>query len=438
MAKHSLLVGGSSAERILNCAGSLKAVQALPTQVTADKNEFADYGTAMHAVMERVLSRCDAEDLLDLTGSVNSDLPAPAHMIAIARKLIGEVFYDRVLTQEHIDESIEPAIYGLHEIANRCGGGCRVAARETRVKFPSVAGAFGTADLLLTNATHTILVDFKFGQGVPVKATYETDDGGEIINAQLMFYLAGAMRAKPSLFRKKRLVVAILQPRVEVDAVTMTEVKRIEVRHFIEDVERAVVAALQPNPPLKKGNWCRWCPAKTTCPEWTGPMQELIQMMGTKIPAKVPDREITPYALFLARAKLLAEMAVMFKKEIDDQLLLYLDAGGEVPGWHLKMKSKQRKWVDPFTVAGALKKLGFERGEIFQPAELVTFKSADATAKRLGVRIPDELRVAPPSTEVTLASDDDPAPIVNRQLVVEQFAAALEDIRKREKSHENK
>ena len=114
----------------------------------------------------------------------------------------------------------------------------------------------------------------------------------------------------------------------------------------------------------------------------------------------------------------------MFKKEVDDQLHSFLEDGGKVPGWRLKAKAKQRQWVDEDTVDLELRRLGFEDDEIWR-SELVTFKAADATAKRRGVKIPDELRVAPPTNETTVAPTDDPAPVIERGDVVEAFRESL-------------
>ena len=55
----------------------------------------------------------------------------------------------------------------------------------------------------------------------------------------------------------------------------------------------------------------------------------------------------------------------------------------------------------------------------------MTFAKAEATAKRLGVKIPDHLRVAPATNETTVTRSDDPAPAVNRTLAIDQFRAAL-------------
>jgi len=100
----------------------------------------------------------------------------------------------------------------------------------------------------------------------------------------------------------------------------------------------------------------------------------------------------------------------------------YLEAGGSIPGWRLKMKAKNRQWVDRDVVQDKLLSLGFDYEDIFED-KLRTFQQVEATAKKLGVKIPDELRVAPPSTETTLATTDDPAPVIDR---VEAAAAVRE------------
>jgi hypothetical protein len=225
------------------------------------------------------------------------------------------------------------------------------------------------------------------------------------------------------------LVGAIIQPRGE-PKFSSTTVTFKEIRYFREDIAKAIVQALAPNPIRQKGEHCRFAPCKVTCPLWTGPLLDLTAIIpapgmhafGQPTSADHPDA--AAYGEYLSRAKVLVDMAAMFKKEIDEQMHSFLEAGGSIPGWRLKAKAKQRQWIDEQVVKKALKKLGFNEQEIWQK-KLVTFQSADATARRRGVTIPDELRVAPPTTETTIATIDDPAPIVNRPQAVEQFRASL-------------
>jgi hypothetical protein len=376
------------------------------------ESDYAREGTAMHSVMDTLMRQWQL-------GSPFIDLHYQAD------KLIGEVFDDIELTANHVETMILPALDQLEELMTQYAspGAFTVQGVERRVRFPGIPGAYGTCDLILCSNTDTLLVDWKFGQGVGVSAIYAFPDG-EIVNPQLLFYAAAAFNTAPKLFTRRRIIVAIVQPRLA-DPVSSTVVLRGELKQFREDLERAVVQATGRNAPLRKGEWCRFCPAKITCPKWTGPVLDLSAI--TQVPRQVNDtvpREPTAYGKYLANAKALVDMLAQFKAEIDGQLHAFLEEGGVVPGWRLKLKAKQRQWVDEDTVHEKLRELGFDTTEIFA-TKLRTFQQTDATAKKLGVKVPDELRVAPPTTETTIATTDDPAPVVERSIVLDQFRASL-------------
>lgn len=414
MTAHSSVVGGSTAGRLLNCPGSFQATLALPPSVGVP-SEYAEEGTFAHAVMAQLMERRQADESLPLITAVTG--------------WVGDEFYDRKLTSNHLESMIVPALYALAELERFYGGGFSVAAVERSVAFPGVPGAFGTVDLILRSKTHVLHIDWKFGSGTPVAATYDTPVG-ELVNPQLMFYLTAARASIRNIYQqsgfhgpRSKLVVAIIQPRGDV-ALSHTMVTYKEIRYFREDVERAVIAALAPNPVRSKGEHCRYAPCKVACPLWTGPLLDLSVL--EPVPPPVNSREPSPtaYAEYLAKAKVLLDLAAMLKQEVDAQMHSYLEAGGQIPGWRLKAKVKQRQWVDEAVVKKALKKLGFDDQDIWQK-KLQTFASVDATAKRLGVKIPDDLRVAPVTNETTIATIDDPAPVVNRAAAIEQFRASL-------------
>ena len=70
---------------------------------------------------------------------------------------------------------------------------------ERRVVFPTIAGAFGTCDLIVRIGDTIHVIDFKFGAGVLVRAIYPDGDD-DIINAQLLFYTAAARHSLPAFF----------------------------------------------------------------------------------------------------------------------------------------------------------------------------------------------------------------------------------------------
>ena len=421
MSSHSSIVGGSSAGRLLQCPGSYRTTLALPPSAEVS-SPYAEEGTFAHAVMADIMTNRREEEKAGL-------LCSHARQMDFARALIGEHFHDRALQREHLDSMIEPALDALADLEALYGSGFAVVGVEERVRFPGVPGAFGTVDLLLRSPRHVLCVDWKFGQGVGIKAVYQ-EDAGDLVNPQLMFYATAAYHTLRRQFTGRKLAVAIIQPR-SATPLTHTPVQRRELNMFIEDMHAAVQAALGREPPIKKGESCRFAACKSICKLWTGPLLDL-SMLKPEPPREftvVPKMPPTAYGLYLAKAKALADAAALFKSTLDEQLHAYLSAGGVVPGWRLKDKKKQRKWIDTDVVATELTKLGFTEEEIWQE-KLQTFESTDATAKRRGVKIPDHLRLAPPSTETTIAPTDDPAPVVEPIVLIEQFAESLKQLRK--------
>jgi hypothetical protein len=340
---------------------------------------------------------------------------------------IGSTFADRKLTQDHIDEMIAPALGLLDELENECGyggGGFRVLGVEQRVKFPGIPGAFGTCDLILGNDTHILHVDWKFGSGVSVEAL-TVDGEGEKLNAQMMFYTAAAVDSLKALYKGKRqLVIAIIQPRGSIP-LTHTIVTKRDLKWFAEDLQGAVVKAIDRDPERARGDHCRFAPCKIDCPLWTGPLLDLADMkLIPRTDMIAIAKDVTPYAEYLSKAKALVDTLADYTKEVNEQLHAYLEDGGKVPGWKLKAKVKNRQWVDEDVVQSELSDLGFSLLEIYRK-ELVTFAAAEKTAKKLGVKIPDHLRVAPPTNETTVTTSDDPAPAVDRATAIEQFRASI-------------
>lgn len=421
---HSSVVGGSTAGRVLNCPGSVQALLALPPGVDVE-SEYAKEGTFAHEVMSNLFRFRMREEAAN---------HPPPDLYEAAKSMLGFEFIDRELEQSHLDELIYPALDQYCALEEAYLGDLRILAVEARVAFPGIAGAFGTADLILGNAQWTIVLDWKFGAGVGVAAVYKEEQPNglfsELVNPQLLFYTAAAVKTLPKLFTKRNLAVAIIQPRNETEPLSHTSISRQELRWFAEDLQKAVVVAMNHNAPRKKGEHCRWAACKMTCPLWTGPLLDLSALKPvtrTIDTVATSTAATTEYGDYLARAKALVDIMDMFKKEIDSQLHSFLEDGGHVPGWRLKHKVKQRQWVDERTVEKTLLDIGFEMSSVWQ-RKLVTFASADATAKRLGVKIPADLRVAPPSTETTIATVEDPAPVVERAIAAEAFRASLKQL----------
>lgn len=402
MSQHSSIVGGSTAHRVIACPGSVVANLTLPRSI-AISSEYAEEGTFYHEVTATLLNARRGDPGLDV--------------YAFSKQWLGRKFHDRNLTEHHLHEGVWPALDALAKLEHAWGGDFRIMAVEQRVQFPDLPGVFGTIDLILRNKRHVLHVDFKFGQGVPVAAKY--DDG--TLNAQLLFYTVAAQHSLGKLVYEPNdiNIIAIIQPRAEYQ-LDDTIAEAHDLAAFKASLLEAIIKALMPDAPRAKGEHCRWAACKLTCPLWSGP---LLDATAFKIsaPATIPEDK---YGEHLAKAKALVDAVSIFKTEVDNQLHTYLSNGGVVPGWRLKARNKMRQWIDERVVDKELRKLGFKPGEIWRK-KLLTFEAADALAKRKRKKIPDHLRVAPPTNETTIASVDDPAPVVQPALALEQFRASF-------------
>ena len=241
MASHSLIVGGSTAKRVINCPGSVALVAKMPPK---DSSTYADRGTLLHNAMATIL---------------DSDTVTPESMLWTTYK-------DETLTGELLSEKILPALAALDEIDPE---GVMEYAVETVVGFGAyLPGVFGSADLLGRLGSRAVVLDWKFGDGVAVSAEE---------NEQGLFYAAAAMRTPETAWvfeGAEEVEIVIVQP----PAVKrwVTTVKRV--KEFERALKRAVKASAMPDAAIVVGDHCRWCAAKPLCPKMTGAVDRAVKV----------------------------------------------------------------------------------------------------------------------------------------------------------------
>jgi len=366
--KHSTVVGGSTAKRVMNCPGSVALVAQAPVMPSST---YADKGTMLHTAISEYLL---GED-----------------------NVIGTTYEGHTLDQEMYDEKIQPALDLLDELDR---DGLMKMAVETRVGFGSyLPGAFGSCDLLGRLGDTAYVIDWKFGDGIAVSA----ED-----NEQLMYYAAAAMRTKESAWvfnGATKIVCAIIQPPV----LRQWETTPARIKQFERDLKRAVKVSALPDAKLNPGSHCRFCPAKPTCPAMTGAVDRALK---TKLDA-VDNDMLGAYA---ANAVLLQGWIDSINELVETKLR----AGAKVPGWKLVAKRGTRKWVDEDKAADALNGLGINpiHRAVVSPAQ-----AEKLLKKHMGYpNLPEGLTVSVSSGD-TLAEESDPRPAV--LLIGQQLTAAL-------------
>jgi Protein of unknown function (DUF2800) len=304
------------------------------------------------------------------------------------------------------------------------------------VVFPTIAGAFGTCDLIVRLGNTVYVIDFKFGSGVRVLALYPDGDE-DVINGQLLFYAAAARHSLLAFFAGvDTIVLTILQPQsIEPDAemVSAAAVAHAELDAFIALYRAACEEALTPAPRLERGAHCRFCLARPICPAHTGPLLDLAQLaVPTPLPATlVVERALNisrfhsgmkpalvyaapsvkqAYLQVLADGLNLVDAVKEISKALHDQAKQALDAGDAVPGYAVSAGRAVRSWKNETTAAPDLLKLGLRRDDVLIET----------------LRTPKQIEIRAKAGVSLVRAENARAPVAGRSELVRSFTAALE------------
>ena len=370
--KHSSVVGGSTAKRVINCPGSVKLVDLMPPKPSS---KYADEGTLCHNVMDMILSTGQTPD-----------------------SFAGMEYEGIKLTQDLLDRKIYPALALLDEIDPNKE---MEYATETRVGFGDfIPDVFGSTDLLGRIGKRAFVLDWKFGDGVAVEAEE---------NPQLMFYAAAAMRtpeAKWVFDGAEEIEMIIVQPPTVKRWVT----NKLRIQAFELELATAVKIAQMPDAPLKTGDHCRWCAAKPTCPKMTGAVDRALH-------AQLDAVNVDQISQYLSKADLL-EQWIADTRALAHQLL---EAGKPVPGYKLVAKRATRQWVDENSALVAMMNMGVDETELTETS-IISPAKAEKVLKKHKLSLP-EGEVVAVSTGSTLVAESDPRPAVLQ--IGQQLTAAL-------------
>ena len=372
LTKHSNVVGGSTAKRVIGCPGSVALCAKMPPKPSS---KYADEGTLLHNVMDLILTTNQTPE-----------------------SFAGMEYEGIKLTQELIDEKVYPALRALDDIDPNKE---MEYATETRVGFGDfLPGVFGSTDLLGRIGKRAFILDWKFGSGVPVPADN---------NPQLMFYAAAAMRTPEVQWvfdECDEIECIIVQPPSVKRWVTTT--KRI--KEFEQELAMAVKISQMPDAPLTAGEHCRWCAAKPTCPKITGAVDRALH-------TKIDSLDVVQISAYLKTADIL-EQWIADVRGLAHQIL---DAGKPVPGFKLVAKRAIRQWADDDQALVAMMNEGIPEDELLI-SKVVSPAQAEKVLKKHGKQLP-ATQVVAVSSGSTLAEESDPRPAVLQ--IGQQLTAAL-------------
>lgn len=383
---HSASVGGSSASRILGCPGSVDLLAKIPSEVLNESSSYADEGTGLHEIMAYLV-----ENDVD----INTLMTDPK---------VDELWEKYDLHLDRMYDAVVPAYRSflayLDTLYESDDDEVRIRV-ESKVEMPGIKGAFGTCDVLIRAPKKTVVWDWKFGQGVPVLASYKmamgeagnSDPNAEYGNDQLMFYARAAMESYPDYFghdvdENWEVELVICQPRILDEELSTFTTDPFDLMQFHADLIDAVEEAQSGKGQLKKGSYCRFAKCKTICPlHLNGPvamaevgeklgklkaMQQLTASTAETQPALAAAGH-NDYANALAAMLTLSEIVEPYIKEAYAQAHTFMEAGGQIPGHKLvPKKAGWDSWLDAKKTDQFLSRAGLAVDARRKPWEPIT------------------------------------------------------------------
>ena len=369
---HSLIVGGSTAKRVINCPGSVALVATMPQQ---EGSSYANEGSLLHEAIAIVLdTACAPEDM------------------------VGFEAHGLTLTQDLLERKLLPAL----DLLNEYDPATKLEFKtEEVVSFGDLMpGVFGSSDIVGRLEGRAVILDWKFGDGVMVEAEE---------NMQLMFYAAAALRTPACAWAFDGATeidcVIIQPPYIRVWTTTLDRIAAFE-----RQLVRAVAASGLPSAPLADGDWCKWCTAKPICPIKTGQLDRIKQVAMQSI-------DVDKLASYLA----VADDVEDFIKSVRALAHQMLENDMPVPGYKLVAKRATRHWADPATAKARLLDLGLTETDVIK-TELLSVAQSEKVLKKHKIDLPSDMVVAV-SSGSTLAVETDPRPAVVQ--IGRQLSAAL-------------
>jgi hypothetical protein len=300
------------------------------------------------------------------------------------------------LTEDRLERKLLPAWEALNDIDP--DGQMEYAVEQVVGFGDALPGVFGSADLVGRIGNRGILLDWKFGDGVPVEAEE---------NPQALFYTAAALRTEATRWAFEGVetveVIIVQPPHVRR---WVTDLDRV--RRFEAELIMAVKTAQRPDAPLATGDHCRWCAAKSICPLVNGAVE------------RAKRENIKAVNIFrLSEALASIDLLEGWIRDAREMAVELLEAGVELPGWKLVPKRAMRQWVNEQTALTALAEAGCSAEEL---TELKSPAQVEKVLKKHKLAMPEGLITAVSSGD-TLAPADDPRPASLQ--VGKHLAAAL-------------
>jgi len=386
-------LSGSTAHRWMRCPGSLRMIGKVGGG--GESSSYAREGTFAHAVAAYILQE-------DEIPEINSEFEYLDH----DQEIVGIVE----------EEMLEHVMVYVNHVRKHAETGALWIEHHVDLSPMIRDDMYGTSDAIISKARELVVSDFKYGY-YPVHivdVNLLLDDSlGELghVNSQLLYYAAGA--AHQHEWKHEQITLEIIQPRcMEVPTIQSVTVTREQLKHWVEeDLYRAAHAATSENAPLVYGDWCRFCPALSICPEARKAVQNIAMADFAEIDLKPPD--VPESTIHIMEVLRWAPIIDAWLRACETTALQLMQRGVCIPGFKLVEKRTFRKWPEDLSNKEIFERLkaagGTGKLEHFLSTEFITPAKAEKIAGKKAV---NEVCLHPKG-ELTVAAESDRRPAVS-------------------------
>lgn len=339
--KRHALLSPSSAEKWLNCPGSLVMEKGIPNQ----SSKYAEFGTCAHELAALALLD-PSHQTFTFLGQQSEDAP--------------EYFF----VKEMCDQ-VQPYVDLVLQYAE--GHKLFVEQSLSLTRITGEEDATGTSDAVIIAGDEIIIIDLKYGMGVEVSAEE---------NKQLMIYAMSAVEEYSYISDFKRVRLVIHQPRI--GSISEWDLPIEELNKYRDTVGILAAKAItyyntceKDSPELQDHLYagedqCRWCKAKSFCPKLRGFVEEAVGVefedLTKEVAVMVKDNTNEMIGSLLPKLGLIEDWIKAVKDKAESELHL----GNEIPGYKLVEGRKgHRKWTSKDEAEALMKSMRLKQEEMY-------------------------------------------------------------------------
>ena len=366
-------IGPSSADRWMHCPPSAQLNAKLIDRFGEQSSPYAAEGTQAHALAELKVRH--------ESGAIND------YNFKVQREAMGELPKEmEMFTDRYVDAVLE-----RYYAAKRKCPDAQLLVEQRLTMDRWAPGCFGTSDAVIVSDEVLIVIDLKYGKGVPVSAEN---------NPQARLYGLGAVNEYGDLYGFQEVRTVICQPRL--DSLSEEVLTRAELLAWGDELRPTAEMAARGEGDFHVGDWCRFCAARAICAARAAEAMDIFKH-GFDEPRVIPDSDIPGILRVL-------DTAEEWIKDIRAYALSRAKQGVSYSGYKLvRGKRPGRKWRNEDEVVNELTRAGYDRDQY----EETKLKSVAELEKVLGKPAFEALlgkQVTQGEGALTLVPEDDKRP----------------------------